>query len=629
MKGNAGFRSLMVVLAFVLLIQVPVAWAVGDSEVPGQPLVSASPDAPIIEVWYGETQNFGVLGDPQNQINILGNVTSAASLEYSLNDEDPVELSIGTGGGTEAAPVAGALHADALTAAGNKRLVNKGDFNVEIFTDELLAGVNTVEITAYGSGQDTKTVTVNYSEGNTWPLPYTLDWNDFDDLEEALLAGKVQVVDGEWYLYEDDGEKWLRPRADAIGYDRAVAIGDVKWKNYDVLVPIHLKLFPLEDKGNIGIMIRWQGHTEAQSGEQPLTGWWESGAFGIYRHNTQVQPEDPPSRLEMFYGHYNKLEDDSGFRVKRTEPYYFRLRVQTTDTAPYGLYSMKVWKSSDSEPSDWVFEVEDELPDVLDSGSFMLVAHEADALYGKVEVKPLVMVEVSTIGPGSVEISPELDGPSDAYLLGDTITLTATPDDPANFAFAGWSGDLTGGENPASLTLDKEEVQVTATFAPKRTLTVGIDPAAAGQVLLDPSGGVYGNGTVVTLTPSPNPNWTFNQWSGPNLGDLVDLGNGSWSIMMDSDKSVMANFIPGYTLAITTTGQGTVLTDPPGSGFPAGTPVKLTAKPDWGWFFAGWQGDLSGRQNPASLTMSDNKAVEAVFIEANQAFLPLIVKRSR
>ncbi len=635
MKGNAGFRSLMVVLAFVLLIQVPAAWAIGDAEDSRQPRVSASPDAPIIEVWYGDTQNFGVLGDPQQQINILGNVISATSIEYSLNGQAPVELSIGTGGTVDPPPPVGALHAEDLAVAGNKRLINKGDFNIEIFTSQLLAGANTVEITAYGSGQTTKTVTVNYSKGNTWPLPYTLDWNNFDDLEEALQGGKVQVVDGEWYLYEEGGQKWLRPEEGKTGYDRAVAIGDIKWKNFDVLVPIHLKQFPVDGQGNIGLMVRWQGHTEAKSGEQPFTGWWESGVFAIYRHRTPEptvppEPEDCGSRLEMFYGHFSRLEDlDCDPSIKRKEPYYFRLRVQTTDTAPYGFYSMKVWKSSDSEPSDWVFEVADEMPDVLDTGSFLLVAHEADAMFGKVEVTPLVDLEVSTVGPGKVEVSPELNGPSDAYLLGDTVELTATPNDPANYAFAGWSGDLTGAQNPATLTLDKAEVQVTATFAPKRTLVVGVDPAAAGQVELDPPGGVYGNGTVVTLTPKPNANYSFGQWSGPNASNLVNLGNGSWSIMMDGDKNVTANFIPGYALAITTTGQGMVITDPPGAGFPQGTVVKLTAKPDWGWFFAGWQGDLSGRQNPASLKMDGNKAIEAVFIEANQAFLPTIARRSR
>jgi hypothetical protein len=331
----------------------------------------------------------------------------------------------------------------------------------------------------------------------------------------------------------------------------------------------------------------------------------------------------------MFYGRRSKLEDESGFQVKRKEPYWWRLRVQNTETAPHGLFSMKVWKSSDPEPSDWVFEVADEMPEALDSGSFLLVAHESDAMFGKVEVKPLVKLQTSTTGPGSVQASPELVGPSDAYLLGDTVELTAVPDDPVNFAFAGWSGDLTGAQNPASLTLDEPVTQVTATFAPKRTLTTAVDPVAAGAVLLDPPGGVYGNGTVVKLTPTSNANWSFDRWTGPNQSDLVSSGDGSWSIMMDADKSVTANFVPGFSLDITTTGQGTVLTNPPGNGFPQGTVVTLTAKPDWGWFFAGWQGDLTGRQNPATLTMNTNKSVQAVFIEANQALLPIAVKRAR
>ncbi len=42
-------------------------------------------DAPAINVWYGLNQTFGQLGTPQQWINILGSVTGATSLTYSLN----------------------------------------------------------------------------------------------------------------------------------------------------------------------------------------------------------------------------------------------------------------------------------------------------------------------------------------------------------------------------------------------------------------------------------------------------------------------------------------------------------------------------------------------------------------
>jgi hypothetical protein len=510
-----------------------------------------------------------------------------------------------------------------------------GDFNIEILTSALKAGANTVQIKATSdySGVTTKNVTVNYTPNKTWPLPYTLDWSDYSNIGEVIKAGKAQIVDGEWYLDEEGGQKWLRPVATALGYDRSVAIGDVKWKSFDVLVPLWLQDFPVYDEGNIGIMVRWQGHHEdpANPGQQPLIAWWESGVYGSYKHRNPEDPADCGSRLRMYYGHYSRFEDtDCAIRVRPKEPYYFRFRVRQTSAADdYGFYSMKVWKASDAEPADWVFSVEDEMPDALPSGSILLVAHDADVMFGKVEINPLVDLQITTSGPGSVAVSPSLVSPSDAYFLGQTVELTAVPDDPDNYAFAGWSGDLTGADNPASLTLNKEVVSVTATFAPKRTLTGGVSPAAAGQVELDPPGGAYGTGTVVTLTPKPALNWTFDQWSGPNQGDLVDLGSGSWSILMNSDKGVTANFVPGYALQITTTGQGTVITNPPGAGFPAGTQVTLTAKPALRWTFGGWQGDLTGKQNPVTITMDGNKAIEVVFDESTgHALLPLIRKQA-
>jgi regulation of enolase protein 1 (concanavalin A-like superfamily) len=65
-------------------------------------------------------------------------------------------------------------------------------------------------------------------------------------------------------------------------------------------------------------------------------------------------------------------------------------------------------------------------------------------------------------GPGSITRQPA--GPS--YPAGSIVTLTAEPGPGA--AFAGWSGDLTGGENPAELTMDADK-SVTATFVADTT----------------------------------------------------------------------------------------------------------------------------------------------------------------
>ncbi len=75
----------------------------------------------------------------------------------------------------------------------------------------------------------------------------------------------------------------------------------------------------------------------------------------------------------------------------------------------------------------------------------------------------------------------------------------------------------------------------------QHTLTVGDN--GHGSVTLSPPGGVYYEGATVTLTPVPDTGFVFGSWSGLNDTDLVDNGNGTWSISMDADKSVTANFL--------------------------------------------------------------------------------------
>jgi len=64
---------------------------------------------------------------------------------------------------------------------------------------------------------------------------------------------------------------------------------------------------------------------------------------------------------------------------------------------------------------------------------------------------------VNTVGSGSVTEDPN----QSTYHYGDVVTLTATP--ATGWAFTVWSGSLTGGTNPATITIDGNKT-VTATF---------------------------------------------------------------------------------------------------------------------------------------------------------------------
>ena len=70
--------------------------------------------------------------------------------------------------------------------------------------------------------------------------------------------------------------------------------------------------------------------------------------------------------------------------------------------------------------------------------------------------------------------------------------------------------------------------------------TLTVNAGGAGSVTLDPPGGVYDEGTVVSLTATPEAGWVFSGWS----GDLNGSDNPA-SITMDGNKTVTATFSDG------------------------------------------------------------------------------------
>jgi hypothetical protein len=143
---------------------------------------------------------------------------------------------------------------------------------------------------------------------------------------------------------------------------------------------------------------------------------------------------------------------------------------------------------------------------------------------------PRYALTVWTVGDGDVEVSP----PGADYDEGTIVTLMATPGSP-DWAFNGWSGDLSGGTNPVTLTMDADKA-VTATFNLKQyeliTATVG-----RGDVTVDPSGGVYTVGMTVTLTAVAEQYWEFAGWSGDVSGSANPL-----VLTMDANKVATATF---------------------------------------------------------------------------------------
>jgi len=86
---------------------------------------------------------------------------------------------------------------------------------------------------------------------------------------------------------------------------------------------------------------------------------------------------------------------------------------------------------------------------------------------------------------------------------------------------------------------------------------------------------------------------------------------------MNGNKSITAHFTSNQlTLTATTLGSGSITKNPDQPTYTYGQVVTLTAIPGPGWVFSSWSGDLTGSQNPKTITMNSNKAVSAHFADA-------------
>lgn len=62
---------------------------------------------------------------------------------------------------------------------------------------------------------------------------------------------------------------------------------------------------------------------------------------------------------------------------------------------------------------------------------------------------------------------------------------------------------------------------------------------------------------------------------------------------------------------------GKIVIDPPGNNYAKGSTAVLTAVPDSGYTFLYWGIDVSGTENPTSITMYTNKNVSAKFLKGS------------
>lgn len=165
-------------------------------------------------------------------------------------------------------------------------------------------------------------------------------------------------------------------------------------------------------------------------------------------------------------------------------------------------------------------------------------------------------------------------------------------------------GNLASGDG-CSPTCAIETAPVMHTIA--ATSSVGGNISPAGDISVQ-----EGNDSVFTITAD-----TAN---GYHIADVLVDGVSQGAIpsytftSVSENHTIEANFeLNRYTLTVETPENGSVAVEPAGSTFAHGTAVTIIATPANDYAFSHWTGNLTGGQNPATLTMDGDKTVGAVF----------------
>jgi hypothetical protein len=351
---------------------------------------------PALNLWYGDAQpngawemSFGQLGNPQHQVNVLGNVTDddedslvdALSLYYQFNGGTWKTLALGDDRSVNYQPW---------------RLANEGDFNLELEVEELtlvplVDGVHRNEVTFEVLDDDGHatylTVHVDYTPDVTWTPNTSVDWDTVERVTDA-----VQVVDGDWRIDDHPSlGRGLRLRPGAHGYDRLVAIGeghgDDAWEDYQVTVAGTVLGFDelgwTEGTNSyaMGLALRWSGHNQGWGPNQPSHDIYPFGGIFVCRWFETFE------RWELWINKDGTvLPFDAPVSVGTT--YLFKSRCET-QPAGGTRYRLKRWDQSQAEPEAWDFDYTTPADQDHPEGSLMLISHHVDVLFGDIVVTEL------------------------------------------------------------------------------------------------------------------------------------------------------------------------------------------------------------------------------------------------
>lgn len=110
----------------------------------------------------------------------------------------------------------------------------------------------------------------------------------------------------------------------------------------------------------------------------------------------------------------------------------------------------------------------------------------------------------------------------DTYDLDETVTASIAVDN--HYIFSGWTGDLSGTDNPASFTVTKNmaigaNITIDQSNPPASYSVTLNQPTEGGQIIIEPIQSSYYEGTQIKLIATTNIGYEFRGWSGDLTGN--------------------------------------------------------------------------------------------------------------
>ena len=208
----------------------------------------------------------------------------------------------------------------------------------------------------------------------------------------------------------------------------------------------------------------------------------------------------------------------------------------------------------------------------------------------------------------SLESSPLSGGSTEGnglFYQGTSASISATPD--TGYSFSGWSGGGAVDPNASSTTVDMSQARSLSASFSLNSYDLTVLAGSGGSVT---GSGSFSHGTSPSISATPDTGYSFIGWSGEGT---ADPNASSTTVDMSQARTLSASFsLNSYDLTVLAGSGGSVT----GSGsFSHGSNPSISATPDTGYSFIGWNGEGTADPNASSTTvdMSQARTLSASF----------------